>query len=151
MNTVVKQPVKNIDYRKLTPAGRLFLDHSRGIITRIDLRYMPGTRIYDDLLFPKVVMCSKIPMSERMRRYGLQSVTPESDSGKRGPDGSRIPTESYIAGMVRCYGDRHDRRTIDLHPYAGRVVRGRMSLEDAVNVAGETILHLMEGEFELVE
>jgi hypothetical protein len=154
-----KPQIKNIDYGKLTPAGCLFLDPRQSIggnfeITRIDLGRYPdggGGRYHDDLRFPFVMMQSKIPMSKRMRRYGVQSVGYGNDSGRRGPKGDPIPTEDYIAALVRCYGDRPDSRCIDLAPYAARVVRGRMSLEGAVNAAGETILHLMEAEFEVVE
>jgi hypothetical protein len=153
MATVLKPQIKNIDYGKLTPAGHLFLDHRWSVggtfeITRIDLGRYPdggGGRYHDDLRFPFVVMRSKIPMSERMRRCGAQSVGYGNDSGRRGPEGYPIPTEDYIAALVRCYGDRVESRSIDLEPYAARVVRGRMSLEDAVNAAGETILHLMDG------
>ena len=159
MATVEKPRIKDVDYDKLTPAGRLFLDHRRSIsgafdITEIDLRCYPNGNLglcHDDLKFPVVVMRSKIPLGERMRKYGLQGVTPNCDSGRRAPDGSPIPTEEYIASTVRCYGKIRDTRRVDLAPYASRVLRGRMSLEEAVNAAGEEILHLMEGEFEIVE
>ncbi len=159
MATAEKPRIENVDYDKLTPAGRLFLDHRRSIwgmsdITKIDLRRYPNGNLglcHDDLRFPVVVMRSKIPLGERMRKYGLQGVTPNCDSGRRGPDGSPIPTEEYIASTVRCYGKIRDTRRVDLDPYASRVLHGRMSLEQAINAAGETILHLMEGEFEIAE
>jgi len=151
MSTVPRPPVTNIDYNRLTPAGRLFLDHRQSEITRIDLRRFStgdGEWDYDDLAFPSVLMRSVLSRSERMRKYGVMTVGPGDDTGNRGPNGDPIPTEDYIQREVKMHGDKYESRSIDLEPYASKVIGGQMSLEDAINAGGADILHLMDGEFE---
>jgi hypothetical protein len=151
MSTVPRPPVTNIDYNRLTPAGRLFLDHCQREITQIDLRRFStggGEWDYDDFAFPSVFMRSILSTSERMRKYGITTVSPGDDTGNRGPDGDPIPTEDYIQRVVTMYGDKHESRCIDLEPYASKVIGGHMSLEDAINAGGADILHLMDVEFE---
>jgi len=152
-----KEITMQVDRTKLTPPGNLFMEYARtlqgGNLIGTDLRFSKegnGDKDVDDLTFPIVRLRSRIPSSERMRRFGVEALQPMDCSGKHGPQGHPIPTEDYISRFVHAYGDKHGSRTFTLEPYADAVVSGKMSVEEAINSAGTDLVGMIEaGEFEI--
>lgn len=137
-----------MDDSKLTKNGKLFLLHARNA---------HGTKlinvnadIEDDLTFPIVYVKSKIARSERMRRFGADGLTKSDFSGKISKKGCPIPTDSYIERVTTMYGDDFDGYHVSIEPYCNGLKKGQITLEDAINMAGDHLLEsITEGEYEI--
>jgi hypothetical protein len=122
------------------------------MVTDIDLHWCMG---FDELRMPSVWVDSTIPIDERMRKYGCAcdrsnfSGNWRTCSDKSGTHRIPIPTEKYIQAVVKCYGHHHPGQSIDLAPYASRVCDGRMTLEAAVNAAGEELMQALAADYQL--
>lgn len=108
-----------------------------------------------------IAVRSVLTRSERMRKYGLEACPPEhaerDENGeltyRRGPQGDFIPSEKYVSGIVKFYGDEHESRRWEIPNEIIRDIRrGVLAGASAINQAGEKLAeYLRDGQFEISE
>jgi hypothetical protein len=154
----IEEAIMSTVMRHLSEKGMLFLQNAKTAggdsIYNIDSKLHGnglGGLFFDDLGFPVVRVRSKIPLSERMKLFGVKSyILPQDYSGSKGPQGHPIPTHDYIDRIMLVYGDSYETRTISLESYASKVRRGEMTIDEAINAAGNDLHQLLTlGEYEL--